>query len=112
MNTVYRSRDCDTNEALAILYLGFSEAFDKVLNWKLIEKVEQTNIVGSLPRRIASNLSNRQQYVEINSEKSEELNTNEVAQGSILGPILFLNFFKDFPKNLSEMSCGYADDLK
>ena len=41
MDKVYGSLDCNTNEALPVLYLDLSKAFDEVPHWKLNEKVDK-----------------------------------------------------------------------
>ena len=57
----------------------------------LLKKLSRYGIRGIANKWFESYLSNRQQYVEIEGNKSPNQNINcGVPQGSILGPLLFL----------------------
>ena len=97
------------------IYIDFSHAFDGVVHSKLLQKLNSFGIHGLLLMWIAEFLSNRIQRVVLEhcfSDWSPVL--SGIAQGSILGPILFILFIDD----ISEVCSGevshqlYADDLK
>jgi exonuclease III len=98
-------------------YTDFSKAFD-ILDHGIILKDFYGNecfqIAGSLLNWIASYLSDRFQYVKINSSKSEPfMVTSGVPQGSHLGPLIFLMLINKVGQILFDVGfLIYADDLK
>ena len=89
-----------------------SKAFDKVWHEGLIYKLKTLGITGKLLMLLKCFLSNRKQRVVINGQKSNWLNINAgVPQGSILGPLLFLIYVNDLPKNLKSTVKLFADDV-
>ena len=106
----------DDGNALDIIYLDFSKAFDKVPKNKLLKKAEALGISGNVLNWLKNWLSDRRQRVVINGWASLwALVLSGVPQGSILGPILFLIFINDIDdvvKPLIDIICKFADDTK
>ena len=89
-----------------------SKAFDILDHKILIAKLIYYGITGIPLHLFMSYLSNRKRYVDFIGIKSNTLDTKtDVPQGSILGPLLFINFINDFSKssNLFDFII-YADD--
>ena len=69
----------------------FREAFDNVPHTEHLKKLRSLSITGSLWRWLREYLLDRSQCVSINGHHSDLLPVlSSVAQGSILGPMLFL----------------------
>jgi hypothetical protein len=94
-----------------LLVLDFSKAFDSVSHSLLIHKLRHYGICGKVNSWIASFLSNRQQSVLVNGERSASVAVDSgVPQGSMLGPSLFLLYINDLPEGLSSTARLFADD--
>ena len=77
---------------LDVVYCGFMEAFHQVPHQRLLLKLEKYGINGNILGWIISFLSDRTQYVTMNSATSITCPvTCGIPQGSVLGPI-FLSF--------------------
>ena len=78
------------SEVTLPILADFSKAFDTVDYTVLIKKLSKLNMSPDFLHLILSYISDRSQYVQIDSSQSRhEKNNFGVPQGSILGPILF-----------------------
>ena len=78
------------------ILLDFSKAFDSEPDQKLLLKLDYYGIRGNLLLWIKAFLSNRSQLVSINgTQSSSKPVLSWVPQNSILGPALFLLYFKN-----------------
>ncbi len=92
-----------------VLLLDYSKAFDLVDHKILVKKLYSYNVPDFRVHCIGSFLSDRRQLVQIDQGLSDWLQVNgSVAQGSWLGPLLFVIIINDL------QDCGllqkYMDD--
>ena len=102
---------CNVNSGLQtnLLLLDFKKASDKVSHYCLCYKLSHYGIRGNTLRWIQDFLANRTQQVVINGHgSSRSYVTSGVPQGSVLGPLLFIN---DLPKEVKSTLKLYADDV-
>ena len=92
-------------------FLDISKAFDKLWHERLPFKLDYTGISGNLLGLLKSFLSNRFQQIVLNGQCSTWSSVlARVLQGSILGPLLFLIYINDLPKNVQSKVKLFADD--
>ena len=103
-------------EVVGVMAFDLSSAFDTIDAEPLLKKLESTGVVGTPLKWLKAYMSGRSQSVIWNGTKSSSLPlTHGVAQGSILGPLLFLVMVADLPNYVTrgtknaQMMC-YADD--
>ena len=93
------------------VFLDICKAFDRVWHEGLLYKLKSYGISGPLLILIKSFLTNRFQRVVLNGQTSNWKNILAgVPQGSILGPLFFLNFINDIPEGIQSNIKIFADD--
>ncbi|KAF7243936.1 Hepatic lectin [Varanus komodoensis] len=107
-----KKRWLDGGDAVDVVYLDFSKAFDKVPHDILVEKL-CFGIHQSTVRWIRARLNDQKQRVTISGESSGWWPvTRGVPQGSVLGPILFNLFINDMEEGVNSLLIKFADDTK
>ena len=102
----------DGGNLVGAVFIDLTKAFDTVSHGTLLGKLHEYGITGIENEWLTNYLFNRSQVVNINGivSNSQPL-LHGVPQGSILGPLLFLLYFNDFPDCLEKCDCVmYADD--
>lgn len=93
------------------MFIDTEKAFDKVWHEGLLYKLKG-NISDTMYRIIRSYLSKRTFCVKYETAKSVIRDiVSGVPQGSVLGPVLYLAFAADFPKNDKLTIAHFADDV-
>ena len=101
----------EEREQIDMIVLDFSKAFDKVAHHRLLAKLENYGVRGSLHKWIASFLLDRKQRVVVDGKNSDWVKVDSgVPQGTVLGPILFLAFINDLPSAVKSSVRLFADD--
>ena len=114
LSKIYRALDENPTDDVVAYYMDFSKAFVKVPLLELLKKTANIGVGGCLLEILCDYLNGRKQYVKVEKTSSVTLDvTRGVAQGSLLGPLLFCIFINDLPDRLKFSDPYiYADDLK
>jgi ribonuclease P/MRP protein subunit RPP40 len=95
-----------------VISLDWEKAFDRIPHERLILKLRNFGIVGSLLKWFRCYLTNRKQRVGVGGEFSGLFDVpSGVVQSSVLGPLLFNIFVSDLSCSVSSKLIMYADDL-
>ena len=102
----------DVGETAVGVFLDLAKAFDSLNREILFRKLEYYGIGGIELMWFKSYFSDRRQYVKYKDVNSDILRVNYgVAQGSVLGPILYSIFVNDFVSSSTSLKfVMYADD--
>ena len=93
------------------VFIDYSKAFDTVQHETLIKKLTNLYFSNSSIKIILSCLSNRQQYVQLDDNKSLYRPIHfGVPRGSILSPVLFNIYVSSLSSCLKSNSIQYVDD--
>ena len=93
-----------------LIFLDLLKAFDTVSHNILFKKLDHYGIRGPAHKLICSFL-HRKQYVSVDGIQAEiESITYDVAQGSILGPLLFLLYINNLNNSVNCLPRLFADD--
>lgn len=109
------ARSLDRSEFTILTLLDFSRAFDSLNHSCLGHKLNRLfRFSPPSVRLILSYLSNRSQFVRVgNTSSSVASLSSGIAQGSVLGPLLFSMFINDIADVIEHCSFHlYADDLQ
>ncbi|GFW21084.1 probable RNA-directed DNA polymerase from transposon X-element [Trichonephila clavipes] len=99
----------DRNLYRAAVFLDIQKAFDKVWHTGLLFKLIKYKIPPPLILLLKSYINDRSFTVKINRTYSQIKSAKAgIAQGSILGPVLFNLYVNDITKSTNTMICMYA----
>ena len=105
----------NNRQACDIIYIDYEKAFDKVPHCKLLYKLGKLGLGGKLMSWIECFITKRRQCVKVRKSYSQYVDVDSgVAQGTLLGPLLFILYISDITKVIDENSSIilYADDSK
>nr|VZI41974.1 unnamed protein product [Spirometra erinaceieuropaei] len=113
LSTEQWTRALDEDGRVDVIYTDFKKAFDIVPHKRLIYKLSEIGIRGTLLTWITDFLSGRSQTVCIEASRSTPTPVlSGVPQGSVLGPLLFLVYINDCIDDLGCSAIMFADDVK
>ena len=93
-----------------VAILDFSKAFDTVPHNKLLHKLDQYGIKGSIQTWLRNFLTRKMRTI-VEGETSEETTVDSgVPQGTVLGPLMFLCHINDLPDSVTSSVRLFSDD--
>ena len=95
-----------------VCFVDFSQAYDKVNYWKLINMLLDDGISIDLLQFLAFWYSHQEMYVKWNSVLSDCFTiTNDTRQGGVLSPYLFRRYIRDMIHNIAccHIGCNIGD---
>ena len=97
-------------EITLMVLADFSKAFDTIDYKTLLYKMHALKFSNSFLKWLVNYLHNRYQFVQVDDEMSELIQTRlGVPQGSILGPVLFNLYVTDLQGQIEQPCFQYAD---
>ena len=103
--------DSQPKQYMMSVFCDLSNACDVIDHTILLAKLEYHGFRGIVKKWLADYLSNRTQFVEFESYKSNTRNIEcGVPQGSILAPLLYLIYVNDIPRAANADILSFADD--
>ena len=102
----------DSNSPVDMVYLDFSNAFDKVDHVILLHTLRAVGITGNIGIWLLHFLTDRSHFVRLPGGISEDHPVlNGVPQGTVLVPLLFLIMISDIDVSASKLA-SFADDTR
>jgi len=103
----------DDKKDIDVIYMDFQKAFDKVPHQRLLQKLKGYGFGDCLIKWVNGFLSQRKHRVIVNGTASKWAEvTSGIPQGSVLGPVLFVIYINDLPKEVESEVYLFADDTK
>ena len=107
------TRLLDDGIPVDFVYLDFAKAFDSVPHNRLLIKLKSYGIQGNIFSWIKDFLVGRRQRVVLNGKPSSWAPVNSgIPQGSVLGPLLFIEYVNDMPEIVTSMIKMFAEDTQ
>ena len=95
-----------------MMLIEIQKGFDTINHEILLKKHETISFLDQCIRRFWSNFCEQMFFIEIENQLSDcESISYGVAQGSILGPLLFVIYVNDMPQAIKSNLFSYADEL-